>query len=196
MIKANIALHYSHHLVNLQNFSDNIYIADYTEMTKTFQVKRNVEFFSPVNPTDINYFSVNNIHNLNINGVKFDQFSFVCGNGNTRTQCEAVLFPGNSQSDSWVLFCELKYSIKPLRNTYNLEKAIKQLYKTRYYYIQNKVIESTNISYLIASIPCQSEPFANFSISPNMLIKLKNSRNIILRLKNSVDILNDKMISV
>jgi len=196
MIKAKIAITYAHQHVKVKNFSDDIFVADYTEQTKSLPVKRAVEFFSPNFPTGITYFTIRNTPKLSIDGIEFDGQSFVCGNGKPRTQCESVFFPSSSNVDSWILFCELKYSSRPLRNESNLKKAIKQLYKTRYYYHQNNIIARTNTSYLIASLPMQSEPFANFALPQPFLLKLKRTKNIVLRFKNSVEIGDDKLISV
>lgn len=196
MIKQRIQSNYIHQFNTIKNFNDDLYIADYTEQTKTLPVKRSVEFFSPNSPTDITFFSVINTPKIIVDGIEFNNSSFVCGNGNPRTQCEAVVFPTVSHSDSWVLFCELKYSSKPSNNSNNLKKAIKQLYKTRYYYVQSNVISLTNNCYLIASLPLQSEPFPNFSISQPILTKLKRNKNIILRLKNNVEIIDNKLLKV
>lgn len=196
MIKANINKTYAHQHAKIVNFNADIFVADYTEQSKALPVKRAVEFFSPNFPTDITYFTIKNTPKLSIVGIDFDQYSFICGNGNSRTQCESVLFPNITTADSWILFCELKYSSMPSYNEYNLRKAIKQLYKTRYYYRQNNIIEQTNTSYLIASLPLQSEPFANFSLAPPFLLKLKRNKNVILRFKNTVEVEDDKLISV
>lgn len=196
MIKTNIQTNYSHQYTNIQSFNSNIYVADYTEQTKTLPVKRSVEFFSPNPPMDIDFFSIINSFNIDIDAIKFDNTSFVYSNGNPKSQCEAVFFPNSSDTNSWILFCELKYSSKPFNNTNNLRKAIKQLFKTRFYYIQVNIIDHSNTCYLIASLPMQSEPFANFSITPTFLIKLKTTRNIILRLKNSVEIKDDKALQI
>ena len=53
-----------------------------------------------------------------------------------------------------------------------------------------------NTAYLIASLPIQSEPFTNFSLTPNYLLNLKRKRNIVLRLKNSVEIKNSELLIV
>jgi hypothetical protein len=196
MIATQLSIVYNHHVIKIQHFLDNIFVADYTEQTKSLAVKRGVEFFSPNPPLDINFFSIINTTNLSVAGIDFDEQSFVCGNGNTLTQCESVFFPSLSTITSWILFCELKYSSKPLNNHNNLRKAIKQLYKTRYYYYQRQVISSSNPSYLIASLPLQAEPFPNFIISQPTLIKLKVKRNIILRFKNTVEIQDSNIVLV
>ncbi len=196
MIKTNIATQYSHHLINYQLSKDSIFIADYTEQTKTLAVKRGVEIFVSTPPTDIDFFSVINKAPIEIGSIIFDHTSFVYPDGNTRSQCECFIFPEASGVDSWILFAELKYSNKPLRNTSNLSKAIKQLFKTRRYYYMNGVISKSNTCYLIASLPMQAEPFANFSITPTLMQNLKIKLNVILRLKNSVEIVDDKTIDV
>jgi len=196
MIKRNIQKAFIHQYNLIVNFADNIFVADYTEQTKSLPTKRNVEFFSPNPPIDINCFEIINSPNLPIDGIEFNNSSFVYGNGNPKSQCEAVIYPSTSDDKSWILFCELKYSSKPLNNNSNMRKAIKQLFKTRYYYIQEGVISKSNNSYLIASLPLQSEPFANFSIPPALLTKLKRKKNIVLRMKNSVEIIDDVLISI
>lgn len=196
MIKSQIQIHFHHQFLAIKNFTDTCFIADYTEQTKPLPTKRGVEFFTPNNPTDIDFFSIINTPKISIDGIEFNNLSFVFNNGFAKSQCEAVFFPSTSTSDSWILFCELKYSNKPANNSNNLKKAISQLYRSRYYYVQKGIIAETNSSYLVASLPMQSEPFTNFSISQPLLIKLKHTRNIILRLKNTVEIENDKLILV
>lgn len=196
MIKQRIKNKYVHQYNLINNFNDNTHIADYTEQTKNLLVKRSVEFFSPNPPIDINYFTIFNPTLLDINGIEFDNNSFVHSNGKSKSQCEAVVFPTVSTNTSWVLFCELKYSSLPRRNNRNLRKAIKQVLKTRYYYFQDGIITIDNTAYLIASLPLQSEPFTNFSLTPNYLLKLKRTRNIVLRLKNSVEIKNAELLIV
>jgi len=196
MIKSSIQNIYPHQYNILSTLTDNIYVADFTEQTKSQFIKRSVEFFSPNPPSNIDYFSVINGVKLLIGGIKFDNNSFIYNNGQPKTQCEATFFPIVSNDNSWILFCELKYSYKTFNNSNNLRKAIKQLYKTRYYYVQERIIYSTNTTYLVASLPMQSEPFSNFAITPSMLIKLKRIKNIILRLSNKVEIINNQQILV
>ncbi len=190
MIAKRIKQNFIHQYDNIKIFSNNIYIADYTEKTKGTPITRDVEFFSPTPPTDIDYFSIINPKSVEISGIKFDNRSFVYSNGNSKSQCEAVFFPSKSKNNSWILFCELKYSNRPVNNENNLRKALKQLFKTRYYYVQTNIITDSNTCYLIASLPMQSEPFPNFSLTQSCLTDLKVKRNIILRLKNSVEILD------
>ncbi|SFJ76938.1 hypothetical protein [Myroides guanonis] len=194
MIKEGIRLSYDHQFLTIKDFVDDLHIADYTEQTKADVVKRSVEFHSPIGPVDIKHFSIENPFKLDISGIEFDNSSFTCGNGNPRSQCESVIFPTESNESSWVLFCELKYSLNPSKNKFHLTKAIKQLYKTRYYYYQNGIVNFTNTSYLVASIPAQKVPFANFTISPSNLSKLKRKRNIVLKLINKITINSEQLL--
>jgi hypothetical protein len=196
MLKSRIQIKFNHQYNAIVHFDGDIHIADYTEQTKTLPLKRGVVFCSPNAPVDIDCFRVANLPNLPIGGIEFNNLSFVHRNGRPKSQCEAVFFPQSSTDQSWILFCELKYSSKPLNNVNNLRKAIKQLVKTRYYYFQDGIFEPTNVSYLIASLPQQSEPFANFSVPQAFLLNLKRTRNIILRMKNSVEIVDHKIIHV
>lgn len=194
MIKRNIRNRFNNQYNTLSKYSSNIYVADYTEATKNQPIKRGVEIFCPNPPADINYFSITNPKKITTIGIIFDNNSFVYSDGSSKSQCESVFFPDNSNNKSWILFCELKYSNKTHNNRRNLQKAIKQLYKTRYYYFQESIFGEENICYLIASLPLQTEPFLNFSLSPAYLRKLKRKRNIVLRLSNNVEILSDEII--
>ena len=196
MIKTNIGSKFPNHLSKYNCSIENIYIADYSEQTKNDAIRRNVEIFPRNPPPDINYFSVLNTPNLNIAYIDFDNTSFIDSNGKSKTQCECVLFPEISDNTSWILFCELKYSSLPHNNRKNLRKALKQLFKTRYYYYQNNIFHFTNTTYLIASLPSQSEPFANFTLTPNFLIDIKKKKNIVPRLLNSVEVSDNNTLNV
>jgi hypothetical protein len=195
MIRKNISTLFSHHV--LVDFSDNIYVADYTEITKTLPIKRSVEIFSPNPPNDNQYLEIENSDSMEITNVVFDNSSFVYSNNNPKSQCETCSFPKTSKIGNWILFTELKYSSKPLNNKNNLKKAIKQLFKTRFHYIQGGVFNQSEIlSYLVASLPLQSEPFTNFSLTQSYLQNLKEKHNVILRLTNKVEIIDKNTILV
>lgn len=196
MIKTNIQRVFTTHYSVLAEYLENIYIVDYTEQTKNSPLVREVEFFSPHPPADIAFFSIINTPKLCSTGIIFNNSSFILACGDSKSHCEAVFFPSVSNDYSWILFCELKYSYKPYRNNKNLPKAIKQLYRSHYYYFQENIFKRTNTCFLIASIPPQPEPFANFSLSPSLVTKLKLKRNIILRMTNSVEIVDDKILNV
>lgn len=196
MIKTNITSNYPNQNRSCTHTDKSIFIADYTEKTKSLIPKRGVEIFIGTPPTDIDFFSLVNSVSLNINKIVFDNSSFVYPDGTARSQCECVIFPCTSNINSWILFVELKYSCKKCNNRNNLQKAIRQLYKTRSYYFQKGIFSIKNPCYLIASLPMQTEPFANFSLTPAKMQTLKRKHNVILRLKNAVSITDKETISV
>ena len=196
MIKSKIANVFRHQYDSINSFTDRIHIVDYTDKTKNLPIKRSVEIYSPNEPSDIFSFRIDNPNNISIDSIIFDNLSFVLKNGKSRSQCEAVVFPTVSCQDSWILFCELKYSVKPRKNSKNIRKAIKQLYRTQYYFRSENIINFSNICYLVVSLPLQGEPFPNFTIPQSLLINLKNKKNIILRLKNSLEITNQKLLYI
>ena len=196
MIRKKIQTSFSHHLNSCTTTSSSLYVADYTEETKNKPIKRGTELFLASPPSDINYFTVNNSYNLKIDGIPFDNNSFIYTNGNTASQCECVIYPNNSNRDSWILFLELKYSCKKKNNKHNLNKARRQLFKTQYYYKSKGVFDKNNTCYLLASLPMQTPPFANSSFPPNYLSAMKKKHNVIIRFQNSVEIIDDKKINV
>jgi len=196
MIKTAINSTFPHLHANIVKYDKSIFVTDYTEKTKLTHPKRAVEIFSPHPCTDNECFELKNNIDLEIDTIILDNNSFKYSNGLSKSQCETTVFPSTSLSDSWFLLLELKYSNKPVNNASNLKKAIKQLFKTRYHYIQENVISNKNTQYLIASLPMQSEPFLNFSLTPAYLLKLKTKRNIILRLKNDIEIIDNQLLSV
>lgn len=196
MIKTNISNCFPHQYLKYKFSDKDLFITDYTNQTKNLRIRRGVELFEEVPPTDINYFTVKNPNKFNVGYIDFDNSSFTFGNNTPRSQCECVLFPNVSTNESWLLFCELKYSSHSIYNEINLKKALKQLYRTRYYYFQKNIFEFSNTSYLIASLPLQTPPFINFSIPQPILTKVKKKRNIILKLTNSLTIKNNNTILV
>jgi hypothetical protein len=196
MIKLAVSTQFPHQYVGYVTTTDSFYIADYTEQTKTSTVKRGVEFHLGTAPADNVFFTLTNNIGLEIGGIPFDNSSFICG-GNPRSQCECVVFPHDSTTDSWVLFSELKYcQNNTTKNSKQIKKAIRQLYRTRHYYVQHGIITKQNTSYLIVSLPLQNVPFKGFTPTPAQLIKLKRDRNIILAFRNNSSVIDQKLLSV
>lgn len=192
MIKSNVEQKFLHH--NIIQYTEDIYVADYTNQTKNLPQKRGVEIFD-IKPSDIDSFFINNPKAIEVGAVIFDNSSFTDSNGKAKSQCEACLFPCQSNNKSWILFIELKYSIEAKNNRKNFRKAICQLYKTRYYYLNEGIFDKKkNKCYLIVSLPEQGEPFPNFVLTPKRISDLKIKHNIILKATNSVKILDDKML--
>jgi hypothetical protein len=191
MIASNIAREYPAHIEVCVYSDKSLFVADYTEQTKG---KRGVEVFQDTPPADIDYFSLQNYINL-INGfIVFDRKSFIKTDRNPDSQCECVVFPKESDKQSWIFFAELKYSNLECRNNKNIRKAINQLYKTRTYYFQKQVFSKSNTCYLFAALPMQTPPFVQSIVSPVDLLRLRRKHNVILRLQNHAEIKNSKEI--
>ena len=193
MLKINITREYPAHIAKCNYSEKTLYLADYTNQTHN---ARGVKIFESTPPTDIDSFELKNDISL-LNGyISFDNSSFTRHDGSALSQCECVVFPNSSNAESWIFFAELKYSNNPYNNGNNIMKAIKQLYKTRTYYLNKGIFSKTNPCYLLASLPMQAEPFAQTVISPMDLQRLKSKHNVILRLQNHAEIQNDKIIDV
>lgn len=197
MIRTNIKEKFPDQLPKCITTDSALYIADYTEQTKDKEQKRGIELIKDSPPRDIDYFfTVNNPCKLEMNGIPFDNNSFTTPNGSIASQCECVIFPNSSDDKSWILFLELKYSNKCKNNRKNLNKARKQLFKTQYYYKSKGVFNKNNICYLLASLPMQQPPFANYSLSQTYLLAMKRKHNMVIRFQNLVKIIDDKHIEV
>lgn len=196
MIRTNIQIYFPHHLNNCITTCNSLYVADYTELTKLDAIKRGTELFDNSPPIGIDYFTVNNPHNLNIDGIPFDNRSFTRPNESALSQCECVIYPHSSNGESWILFLELKYSDESQNNKKNLNKARVQLLRTQCYYKSKGVFNKNNTCYLLASLPMQRPPFANISLTQNYLLGMKKKHNVVIRFQNSVEIIDDEKIKV
>lgn len=196
MIRKNIQNFFSHHLNNCLTTCNSIYVADYTEQTKLTGIKRATELFEVSPPSDIDYFTVNNPCNLEMDGIPFDNKSFTRPNGKPLSQCECVIYPHSSNDESWILFLELKYSNKKKNNKHNLNKARKQLFKTQNHYKSKGIFNKDNTCYLLASLPMQRPPFAHISLTQPYLSAMKKRHNVVIRFQNSVEIIDDKVLIV
>lgn len=187
MIKTNISIHYPHQYLKYKFSDKDLYVSDYTNQTNH---ARGIEIFEATAPLDVEYLTILNPKNIEVGFIDFDNNSFTYGKNKYRSQCECVMFPNVSTETTWILFCELKYSSNNINNQNNITKAIKQLYRTRYYYYQKSVFENTNTSYLVVSLPKQRPPFLGFALPPNFLTKLKSKRNTVLKFDNKIEIKN------
>lgn len=191
MIKTNISIHFPHQYLKYKFSNKDLFVADYTNQTNH---TRGVEIFEETSPNDIEYLSILNTLSVETGFIDYDNSSFTYGNNVARSQCECVMFPNESTNNSWILFCELKYSSNNVNNQKNINKAIKQLYRTRYYYFQKNIIEKTNTSYLVVALPKQRVPFPNYSFPPGFLQNFKRKRNIVWKFDNKIEIKNKLLI--
>lgn len=183
-LKTKIKNTYPHH--DIVGYEQDIHIADYTEKTKKESIKRTVEIHKAA-PLDIESFHLKNPGSTAIETITFDNKSFTNQDGNTKSQCECIVFPHNSSITSWILFLELKYCL--LKNIMKkLDQAQKQLQDTCSYLRDTQILHSKQTKYLIASMPEHTPPFESFIFSGSDLQDLKKQDKIILRRANTATI--------
>ena len=136
----------------------------------------------------INFFRINNHKPVKIKYIKFSNADF-SRKKDVSPHCEAVFFPEKVQAGEWILFLEMKYTGNPGRNPGYLQKALKQLFCTWFYYKAKGIKMENYLTWLIASLPEQRPPFLNFQLTQADLIRWRR-RNIIVKLANSINVLN------
>lgn len=184
-MKTKLLSAYPHH--GISTYSSDLYIADYTKQTASV---RCVESFV-TKPTDIESFYISNPSKVSFENSIFDKYSFLDAEGKSQTQCECVCFPSVNQG--WVLFLELKYC-KYENAVKNLNKAKKQLFATMDYFKSKGIVSSSQLCYLVASLPQQSNfPFEGFIMTPNEITELKK-KNVIFIGINDLRIISDTKI--
>ncbi|MDR0971235.1 MAG: hypothetical protein LBM25_02495 [Bacteroidales bacterium] len=177
----------------INNHNKDLYIADYSEQTKTTYRKKGVKL-SDNKPNDIESFHIKNDKNLSFSSIILDKKDLIDREGNPQKHCECALFPYLENPNNWILFVELKYSYS--KNIDNkIREAEEQLFSTYNYFKENEIINNKKLSYLIISFPKKQPPFTNFIESPSNIIKNKRKKNIILRYTNSIKIDNTTKLS-
>ncbi len=170
-----------------------VYVVDYSSM-HCRQTKKLGIRFEQIRPNNIGALEVNNVNQLDISCIRFTQKSFtkeINGSSQSLSQCEGVIFPTESNCQSWIIFTELKYC-KETNNEKNINKARLQLYKTRYYYKKASIFDVTNTCYLIITLPDQNPPYSHMAFTQSYLLNLKRKHNVILRATDKVVINSDE----
>lgn len=172
-----------------------VYIVDYTHQTKNLRIKRGVELHER-KPVDIEGLFVENLQQIRFRFVNFEK-NLLFLDGLLIEQCECMcISEGNLEENKWLMLAELKYceekNAKP-----NLSKAYKQLMSTFNYLKSKQFIDKSHKTYLIISLPRQSNaPFENFIFTPSQLAEMRKRDNIILRGVNKVSIVNSNKLKV
>ena len=180
------------HFSNISTHISHIYIADYTEQTRSAQ---GVEI-SDTPFDDIQYCTVNNPRNIECWGVNFEKNRSIFkleGTKDYAPQCECMIVSKNAHKKSWVCLMELKYcSEKNVES--NSEDAFKQLTNCFDYLKDKGIIDlKTHRVYFNISIPDHSnkQPFNSFSFSQDRIINLKKTKFVQLLGFNEIKVLNE-----
>ena len=194
-MKTKINTLYPHHVIS--DYNSDIYIADYTEKTKSDPVKKGVEIDN-TKYTDIESFLVGNKNTLPFSAVKFDNKSFVDeATHKTLSQCECICFSAAEYSKGpWILFLELKYcGLYSKYKIAKMEEAKNQLIDTFKYYKDNGIINHKQQCYIVVSFPLIRPPFLNFTTTQEEVKKMKLKR-VIFRGVNELKIKSEFKLEV
>jgi len=186
-MKTKINTLYPHHVVS--DYNSDIYIADYTEKTKSDPIKKGVDV-NNIKHTDIESFLVGNKNAIPFSTVKFDNKSFVDATTHKAlSQCECICFSSAEYSKGpWILLLELKYcGLYSKYKKEKMEEAKNQLIDTFKYYKDNGILNHKQQYYLVISFPLLSPPFLNFTTTQEEVKKMKLKR-VIFRCVNELKI--------
>jgi hypothetical protein len=181
------------HFSNISSHSSNIYIADYTELTKS---AKGVEI-SDAPFSDIQFCTVSNPRGIECWGINFeknpDVFQITDTEEAQTSQCECMIASKKSQERAWVCLMELKYcSDERIRRRSN--EAFKQLTNSFNHLKENGIIDlKKHRVYFIISIPEHSnrEPFSSFVFSQDKKLELKKTKKFQLLNYNEIEVLNE-----
>lgn len=176
---------------NVQLFSSNIYVADYTLQTGS---KKKVTIQdSPFN--DIQYFTLQNDSKLPVLAVNFEHNKGFFPSG--VRDCECMMHIQNVK-DGWLLLCELKYC-QENNIASNADEAYDQLVSTWQLMADRKLFNKrrTN-SYLNISVPDHSirAPFVAFCATQDDKIRWMRKKKIHLLGYNEVLVVNEGILTV
>lgn len=183
------------------NHSSDVFIADFTELTKNTNNKRGVEISDNIFGEDIKSFKILNPNGISFNSVNLDSISnsdfFVDQNGDKRKSCECFCFSekGQENKKAWILFLELKYC-KVKNGISNSNKAILQLEETLKLFKEKDLIKNEDYNiYLVFSLPGNPKPpFNSFAVSPGELLKWKKDYNATLMGTNVIEVYSNSIL--
>lgn len=161
--------------------SKNIYIADFTQRTKTLTQKRGVEFLDqqpadPVDPTkEMHYLFVDNPKAVSIACNVFDDNQFIDNTNHKLKHGECCFFPTKNDGRSWFSIVEIKDLEKPSNINYYYAEIREK--RDRMLDIFRNDVGITQTIYFILSFPMQqgkkNVPFNDTIFSDYVELKRK-----------------------
>ena len=176
---------------NIQEFSSDIYAADYTQKTNSEKgiVINDVPF------ADIESFHLHNTPKISLVAVNLEENNSIFSRGDKNCEC---LIRVKDCNKGWILLCELKYcEEKNIVN--NSDTAYNQLKSTWEVLVNKKIIAKKRVkSFFNISVPDYSNkaPFTSFGISQNEKIKWLEDNKIKLLGYNDVLVVNKGILNV
>lgn len=177
--------------------SENLFVADFTERTKSI---RGIEIHAaiPLCPgSDINMdcLEIKNPQKLVVAYNIFDDHQFKTIEGKDIQHCECCLFPDLEDEKHWVAFVEIKDC--KIKNVSNYKDKVKeQIISTVLLFRGQKIIDSQKNVYGVISFPRKRKIAFNDSIfgDPTEYKKLYQKYRIHFMATNEVVVKNDKML--
>lgn len=186
--------------LHISRFSSDLYIADYTEYSKTNEAPSVGVCMSVVKPP-IEAFYLKNKNEITFDTINFEENKSVFRNKSGRTvqQCECMCLSSKAKNKGWLFLLELKYCREKNVAT-NAKYALEQLEHTYFFLRDEKNIidRAKHRVYWIISVPDHSNkaPFDAFILSQEQKLDYKLNLGIIILGENEVEILNEGYIRV
>lgn len=163
-------------------FASDIYIADYTEYSKTHDVSPlpGGVYVTNTLPPHILSLHIENPRSLQVKVANFEENMdvFTLPDGSRVQQCECALWPETNQPSKWVMLTEMKYP-KEKNAKSNIIQCYSKLTSTYQYLHDVKgVLHDEDQHYLVICLPAfpNRVPFESFILTPYKLTELRKKR--------------------
>ena len=186
---------------HIENHNSDIYIADYTEYSKTHDTSVSGVKILANKPGELEVFHLKNKKGISIDAVNFEENQSVLKDeqGKVVKQCECMCASSGAKNKGWLFLLELKYCLdKNIAS--NAGNALRQLEKTFLFLRDEKKIINRQCHrvYWIISIPDHSSkaPFDAFVLDQDKKLKYKQDLDVIIFGENAVEVLNEGYLRV
>jgi hypothetical protein len=171
-------------------YSDSeIYVVDYTEKTKS---AKEVEVCN-TKLDSVDMLTLKNETLLNITASIFGQQCFINEQNQEIKHCECILYPTNSNFDTWVLFVEIK-DCKPKNISRYFISAKEQIIQTVKLFRDRNLLETNKRVHAVISFPRRKTDFHRNIITQGERQHFLHQYRIIIRGANTIAIKNSKSI--
>jgi hypothetical protein len=172
-------------------YSDSkIYVTDYTNRTNS---ERDIAVFN-TNPDNMDVLVLKNDTRLNITASIFGKQCFMDAQNNEIRHCECVLYPTITNSNTWILFVEIK-DCKPKNIASYIKSAKEQIIRTVELFRELNLLEKQKKVHAVITFPQKKTNFYHHIIAPSESQKFLHQHKIIIRATNILSIKNDRSIA-
>jgi hypothetical protein len=171
-----------------------LFLVDFSKKTNK---QRGVEVLD--NETELKGLRIENKAKTSIAIGVFDDHCFKTDDGKKDLKhCEAVFFSDSnvSDSESWVLFVELKYTTNVKKFSRDFKDGKEQLLNTISIFRQNGIVEKSKLVHAVLSFP-ERRIYASYGFSaPDEIVKLRRREKIHFEKTNIVHFISDTIIRI